>query len=480
MCDYKFKGEIPDEPPADANTFVRDLAAVTNMVRLFTAQNRRVAEILSRMESMLEELLEAGAESFDLGVSESYVFAGGVQLRDASQNAKRILATLANLGSGGISFGRGTNQEDLRAIIDLLAQEGRDIDDFYQANQALRQAGTERIRFLPPYREGGGDGLGDENADLLGDATGESEAELERSLEIPLRLIQHMSDHLVDLTDRARRGMPFSTQEARTYCENALKQLEKNAFGLLSVGRYSYWEDDLHVAHSLGVCFYAIEIARSLTSDEDLVNRIGTAAYLHDIGKYVVPDDVLFKQGRLSGEEFAIMEMHAEYGAKILLQRTSDADPISVVTAYSHHRNKYPSGVLYDGTPSTVTQIVKLCDVFEALTAKRPYKAPMPPTKAYQIMMKMAEEGQVDAGALRYFIKTIGIYPVGRHVRLRGGDVAQVVEQTKDLKRPIVSGLARHPHASAGLEDGLMNLSKLPTQEELDIVEILPVEQRAA
>lgn len=483
MCDYQFQEDLAQEPPITIERFVREISAATNYGRLFTPEHSRVAASLETLERILDNLTSEAEPRVELGMSDGYVFASGRQLRDASQNARRIIVTLEALGAGGVSFDQGAGIREFLALIHILGTEGKGIDDFFHANQLLHQAGCERIRFLPPYRDARG-AAGDPDADLIGGATSNDESG-NRGLEIPIRLVQTMSDHMFDLSDVVRRGMPFSTQEARGYVENALRHLERSAYALMSVGRYTHYEDDLHVGHTLGVCFYALELARALLpAHEDVINRIGTAAYLHDIGKYEVSDQVLFKRGRLTQDERLEINRHAELGARVLLSRTSDADPISIAVAFGHHRTLggggYPD-VLYDGPLSTVTRLVRVCDVFEAITAARPYKQAMDPTRAYQIMMQMADRGEMDKAFLLKFIEVIGIYPVGRQVRLSNGENATVVRQNEDLRHPIVMvDYAPEKEAAEGLPSGYNDLSRRDGTEPLEIVEILPLEGRAA
>ena len=75
-------------------------------------------------------------------------------------------------------------------------------------------------------------------------------------------------------------------------------------------------------------------------------------------------------------------------------------------------------------------------NVYEALTAVRPYKARMSPLRAYRIMMALP--GQFDPLLLRHFIQGNGIYPVGSRVKLGTGEIARVRRQTGDVEKPVV------------------------------------------
>jgi HD-GYP domain-containing protein (c-di-GMP phosphodiesterase class II) len=219
--------------------------------------------------------------------------------------------------------------------------------------------------------------------------------------------------------------------------EAILKQLSTDASSMMQMARYERY-DAFTFGHSIRVCFIALNFARHLTDDMHLVERIGLSALMHDVGKAWVPFDVLHSNARLSDEERAEMNMHPIHGGQILLGN-ANADPLAVAVAFSHHRNANGSGypqAVHPGAISTATMIVKIADVYEALTAARPYKPRMSPTRAYRIMMDMNDH--FEPSLLRRFIEVNGFYPVGSRVRLSSGELARVVEQTDDMVRPYV------------------------------------------
>jgi HD-GYP domain-containing protein (c-di-GMP phosphodiesterase class II) len=132
------------------------------------------------------------------------------------------------------------------------------------------------------------------------------------------------------------------------------------------------------------------------------------------------------------------MERHAELGSAILLEQT-EVDDIAVTVSHGHHRNLDGSGYPADGLKlehSMVTRLVRICDVYEALTAPRPYKGAMSPTKAFRVMLD--SPGAFDPGLLRRFIATTGCYPVGCEVELSDHTFARVLRQTSSITKPEV------------------------------------------
>ncbi len=125
------------------------------------------------------------------------------------------------------------------------------------------------------------------------------------------------------------------------------------------------------------------------------------SAPLHDIGKVGIPDHILLKPGKLTGDEWEVMKTHAELGARAIEHAESDVDrPVEFLTlakeiAHWHHERwdgkGYPDGLAGDAIPLSA-RLMALADVFDALITQRVYKPPMPFDKARDIIA--AERGR--------------------------------------------------------------------------------------
>lgn len=192
--------------------------------------------------------------------------------------------------------------------------------------------------------------------------------------------------------------------------------------------------------HSVDVCTYSVMlgIAEGYTDKE--LNELSQAALLHDIGKCAVSLDVLNKPGRLTDDEFAMIQNHPEYGRAILTHNTSLSAP-TIAAVYAHHENEngsgYPRGIKGDKI-HRYAKIIHITDVYEACTARRPYKKPMNPADALENLM--AGYGKsFDTELLSKFCMLTVLYPAGRQVLLSNGQTATVIENRKNyMTRPIV------------------------------------------
>lgn len=122
-------------------------------------------------------------------------------------------------------------------------------------------------------------------------------------------------------------------------------------------------------------------------SVEDYLVDVGTAALLHDIGKSMIPHDILHNTGRLTKEEFYVMQYHSVNSIALLLESNVQKH---IQRAILHHHEDYmgggyPFGLSGEDIPF-VSRIMRVTDVFEAITSVRSYKAARTPIEAVQIM----------------------------------------------------------------------------------------------
>lgn len=130
-------------------------------------------------------------------------------------------------------------------------------------------------------------------------------------------------------------------------------------------------------AHIIRMSHYCARFGKTLGFSETQCNLLLNASPLHDVGKIGIPDSILLKPGKLTDEEFEIMKTHTTIGAEILSGSPSPLMKMAQTIALTHHEKwdgtGYPNKLKGDNIP-LVGQICSVCDVFDALTSKRPYK----------------------------------------------------------------------------------------------------------
>ena len=198
--------------------------------------------------------------------------------------------------------------------------------------------------------------------------------------------------------------------------------------------------DNYTFTHMVNVSVLAMAQARSLNMDGTLLREFGFAALMHDIGKVQTPQEVLNNPGKLSKEEFDIMQRHVVDGAHIL-RRTPEMPALAPIVAFEHHLRQdlsgYPAKIGHRKL-NLCTQIVSIADVYDALRSNRVYREGMASDRIKSIMAKK-DDPAFNQKLLRRFINLVGMYPVGSLVRLNTEQIGVVThEHPSDPFRPQV------------------------------------------
>lgn len=152
--------------------------------------------------------------------------------------------------------------------------------------------------------------------------------------------------------------------------------------------------DEFTYSHILDVTALSIALATQAGFDKKEVREIALAAILHDLGKLVIPRHIMFKPSRLTEKEFEVMQLHPELGYKIIVGPLGLPEHIALPAL--QHQEMYGGG----GYPNDLSgreihpysHVVKIADVYDALTSKRPYKESIPSSKAFRIMLSEGEK----------------------------------------------------------------------------------------
>lgn len=161
------------------------------------------------------------------------------------------------------------------------------------------------------------------------------------------------------------------------------------------LGRAGEFRDNETGMHVIRVSHYCRLIAQAVGMNEEDVEVLYNASPMHDIGKIGIHDDVLLKAGRLTDDEFATMQTHADIGSEIIGEHRSGVLAMARTIALTHHEKwngtGYPHGLCGEEIP-LVGRITAIADVFDALTSQRPYKRSWPVDEAVAFIEREAGE----------------------------------------------------------------------------------------
>lgn len=199
---------------------------------------------------------------------------------------------------------------------------------------------------------------------------------------------------------------------------------------ILTILTDAYLFDEYLYQHSFQVTLYSIAIAKELGYSAEDLRLIGIGALLHDVGKLMVPKEILTKPGQLTNEEFETMKQHTRYGFD-LLRNLHSISLLVAHCAFQHHEridgSGYPRG-LVDFEIHPFAKIIGVADVFDAVTTSRVYREKMLPSQGLAIVE--AGSGTIyDARIVQALKKSVVHYPNGVILKLSDGSRGIVSRQ---------------------------------------------------
>ena len=416
--------------------FAHDLVVAGLNRQMHAPDSRYVADALRDLIDALARVADLGVEMpLSLQLDDDRLHFDGEALEGPSLQARSLLRCCRERGIASLSFAQGLDADEANRFFDLLLlDDNRDALSRGHRDVVLHAFGIRHVRVT-----------------LRSVADPSDRSQAIDGAQRALHQYQDLAACMQENHRLAHRDMELAVDVTADAVERTIGMMDEPSL-LLSLAAHDD-VDRFTVGHSVRVALLALQVARALGASRSQLVHVGSAALLHDIGKSKVPQEILFKQGALTKEEWGYMRQHPRLGAQILLEQHQEVDPKSIGAAFCHHLG--PSGRGYPDAaipivPSGISRLVRVCDVFEALTSVRPYKRALTPVEAYAVMFRNA--GDFDPAWLQCFVKTLGLFPVGTRVHLDDDSAALVIGQTACPEHPEVR-LLSGPGGTA-LDDG--------------------------
>jgi len=275
----------------------------------------------------------------------------------------------------------------------------------------------------------------------------------------------------------AKLGKAIDMDSIDHLAEDMLDSLFRNHNALACLGCIRE-KDSYLMEHSVNLSVLMSIFGKSMDLDRNILQQTIAGALLHDIGKVMVPDEILHKPGKLTNEEFAAIKEHVTLG-KNHLDAAGGISPLTIKIAAEHHERMdgtgYPAGLKgVDISPHG--RMAAIVDVYDAITADRCYHKGMTPTMAIKKLLEWSDH-HLDRSLVLHFIRCIGIYPVGSLVLLESGRLAAVVEVNEfDQRQPVVR-VMYHTKFKCFIKTALIDLSK-PSVQDVIVKAVDPADYR--
>lgn len=424
------------------------------------ATGRDVVERLARMARA------TGDDAFAVGIYGGRFVRDGRYLVGPSIAGRALIDFAGRLGCGGFTFTQPITESDVATFFRLGADRSLACSRLEDARSLLAGHGLFQVALAGPLSE---DIAEDDDGDGRSAA---ADAGATTDFAPLVGAYQAMYDTVSTNAALAGNGGSVDICRTRSVAQGLVDLTGQGALDVMQFLRYPDY-DSYTIGHSVRVAALSSLVARELGWSGHVLAELAAAGLLHDLGKGRMPPEILFKPGRLDDEERRLIETHPEVGARVLLDNGENSALVLSATWGHHLRHDgggYPRMPAWH-LPGVVAELVHVCDVFEALTARRPYKRPLSPRHAFELMLR--EESAFHPRLLAALVDTLGLYPPGSEVRLSDARTGVVIRRGATIECPVLRithGITGQPVA----RDAQPTLD-LSTRPDLGIVGVMSV-----
>jgi len=382
------------------NRFLKELGGAIKGAGYYPDDHPARKKSLNSMYDILRDYLYDNG-SISLAIIEDTLTVEDTPFFETSANEIEILNNLASKGIGEILIKDGLLPEELNKLVGFLGMsaeefENTTIEDFIIDN------GIINIDVIPVDK------------DLK-----------KRSKKV----YSKAKKYIVDTMNDARLGKVPQINKANAIINSVRDILKKDESAIMGLTLLSDY-DNYTFNHSVNVGILSLSLAEKSGFGKD-AEQIGLAGMLHDIGKTKTPLELINKPGKLTVDEWEIMQRHPVDGAEIV-QKMDKRPDVTLMVLQHHVRfdlTGYPKKQkkLIEGS-----HIVTIADTYDSLTTLRPYQKRYDPKEALDLMSYKLKGTALHPKYFEKFIDMLGFYPIGSCVRLKTGEVAVVKSINRD------------------------------------------------
>jgi HD-GYP domain-containing protein (c-di-GMP phosphodiesterase class II) len=409
----------------EAERFLRHLSACTRNL-LFYPQGHEVPKRSIQSVYDSTKALLGGRPELSVGLLDDEWIVHSTVLHGAGSLASDLKQRLHERNLTSITLAASVTHKDLEALADLLTRDPESVS-LQGATSILRELGATAV-----------------TVGFIARASVTVEAEEVPDAPAPVDdhtipdFLRCSAMSISELYSEATQGT-MDLARAKAMLSDILDIVgtgQANLEAMLAIKSH----DDYTFTHIVNVCVLTLAQARRLNLKEELLDDIGLAALMHDVGKQRVPGEIIRKSSKLTDEEFEIIKMHPIYGAE-MLQEMPGAPALAGMVAFEHHLRYDCEGYPRIRRPRQLnlcTHLTSIADAFDAMRTLRSYSKKM---VQEEVAIRMAKDGgtQFEPVLLSRFFRMLNFFPRGSEVILSTGEEAIVVKTSpEDVMRPVV------------------------------------------
>jgi HD-GYP domain-containing protein (c-di-GMP phosphodiesterase class II) len=391
--------------------------------------NQAVLNARERLMEAISTLFELDPE-INLQVYDDFIFVNNLRLKlqlEGYLSFHYIIEEFAARGIGRLTIIEGVEKEELTQFTLAFNELERSENAFTSLTKLLADEGVRHLdlgKFIPP-------------AEGLRTTAGAKEIK-KASKSAFFRAIQLVKSSASGAEEQKKLSLKKGKRLVQSLIDLVLED-EYFLIGLTSIKNY----DDYTFNHSVNVCILSLALGSHLGLSRTELCNLGIGALFHDLGKLLLPKEVLFKPGKLTDEEWKLVKKHPIFGVKALIKNGlyGDFGFSSIIIAFEHHLRLDHSGypeLSPPRRPSLFGRIVSIADAYDAMTTSRCYQKALLPEEALKKLYDTSPK-LYDRTLVKVFINMLGIYPPGSFILLNTGEKGVVYRPNPTkLDRPRV------------------------------------------
>ena len=458
-------GENKVETQVNETEFIKALYKLINTARLHKDNNKLLRECLVRFKSALDLMTTEGDLKIQTWRGRFHFngkkFFHGKNTFNLINEMIKYFSDRDISGFHFLTISGNASPQGIMALIRLTDISTKHKNPFKWLNDKLTEYKLSWVHILEKHEE---------DHEVSVNSTGKKRQERAKNAYL-LAL-----DIVKEVADKASKGVA-GVLKARRLAQSIVDLIHEDSsliLGLATLHEY----DDYTYTHSVNVSLLATCLGKKIGLSNVVLEHLAVCGLFHDLGKVGVPREILLKEGELNDEEWKQMKNHPLLGVKKILRLNADKELRSkiILGPFEHHLNPDLTG--YPETHfmkklSLAGRILRITDVYEALTADRKYRSrAFTPDEA---LRKMWHEGEkyFDIILLKNFIQMMGIFPIGSIVELDNGKFAMVTDYPDDsMTSPALTLIEKNSDGRAS-RGKTVNLQKEAGNDDILNINIL-------